>query len=117
MNQKAIESKLEGLNIDLERVDAGVKDGVYLLYNLVEDMSSTIRALQTENQKLRDENNRLKGEQGKPDVKPQNRGSKGVSKDISSEKERRVDDGREKNKRNRESKIEVPFHFKWVAQS
>ncbi|KJU86483.1 hypothetical protein MBAV_001336 [Candidatus Magnetobacterium bavaricum] len=50
MGQKAIELKLEGLNIDLERVDAEVKNGVYLLYNPLEDLSSTNRDLQVENQ-------------------------------------------------------------------
>jgi Transposase IS66 family len=40
------------------------------LLNLIEDLSADLRAAQEEIQRLRDENNRLKGEQGKPTVKP-----------------------------------------------
>lgn len=105
MNQRAIESKLEGLNIDMDKVDVEVKNGVYLLYNLIEDLSSTNRDLQVENQKLRDEINRLKGEQGKPNVKPKNNGSKEGNKDISSEKERNHGKEKDNNKRNREPKV------------
>ena len=39
--------------------------------NLVESIAQENRALKAENQSLRDEINRLKGEQGKPDIKPQ----------------------------------------------
>ncbi len=83
-----------------------VKNGVYLLYNLIEDLSSTNRGLQVENQKLRDEINRLKGEQGKSAGLPKNNVSKDGDNDISSEKERRTDEGKDKNKRNRDSKVE-----------
>ncbi|WP_156033440.1 hypothetical protein [Candidatus Magnetobacterium casense] len=88
----------------MEKVDVEVKNGIYLLYNLIEDISSTNRDLQVENQKLRDEINRLKGEQGKPDVKPKNNGNKEGNNDISSEKERNDDKEKDKNKRNREPK-------------
>ncbi|KJU82291.1 hypothetical protein MBAV_005508 [Candidatus Magnetobacterium bavaricum] len=103
MNQKAIESKLEGLNI----VDVEVKNDVYLLYNLIEYLSSTNRELQVENQRLRNEINRLKGEQEKPDIKPKNNGNKKGNNDISFEKERNNDKKNEKNKKNRESKVET----------
>ena len=39
--------------------------------NLVESIAQENRALKAENQSLRNEINRLKGEQGKPDIKPQ----------------------------------------------
>lgn len=55
------------------------------LLNLIEDLSADLRALQEENQRLRDEINRLKGEQGKPDIKP----NKPPPADHSSERERR----------------------------
>ena len=54
------------------------------LFNLIEAMGTEILALRKENQELKDEINRLKGEQGKPDVRP-----KIKSKDISSEAERK----------------------------
>ncbi len=44
--------------------------------------------MKEENQKLRDENNRLKGEQGKPDIRPKNK-----SRDVSSERERKEKKG------------------------
>jgi len=36
---------------------------------MVEQLSGEVRELRVENQRLRDEVNRLKGEQGKPDIK------------------------------------------------
>ncbi|MBF0607904.1 MAG: hypothetical protein HQL61_10205 [Magnetococcales bacterium] len=106
MKQEPIRSKLEGLNIDLGMVNLEVKNGIILLYNLIEGLSSTNRALQIENQKLRDENNILKGEQSKPDIKPNTTSGKNKNKDISSEKERKGGDEEKENAKNKESKIE-----------
>ena len=64
--------------------DPVVGQGLRVLLNLVERQAGELAALREENQRLKDELNRLKGEQGKPDVKP---GKK--STDISSEHERR----------------------------
>jgi len=55
------------------------------LLNLIEDLSADLRAAQDENQRLRDEINRLKGEQGKPTVKPN---TPPPATDHSSERER-----------------------------
>jgi hypothetical protein len=55
---------------------------VYLL-NLVEIQATQIKALHQENQALRDEINRLKGEQGRPKIKPNTPPS-----NLSSEKQR-----------------------------
>ena len=66
----------------------GYKETIQALFNLIEAQASTIRKLQEENQQLRDEINRLKGEQGKPKIKPDN---KTKAQDISSEKERKED--------------------------
>src|SRR4029453_17287916 len=57
------------------------------LLNLIEDLSTDLHAVQEENQRLRDEINRLKGEQGKPDVKPN---TPPPPSDHSSERERRT---------------------------
>ena len=55
-------------------------------FNLIETLGADLRAAQAEIQRLRDEVNRLKGEQGKPSVKP---GTKPTATDHSSEQQRR----------------------------
>jgi len=55
------------------------------LLNLIEDQAADLRAAQQEIQRQRDEINRLKGEQGKPDVKPN---KQPPPTDHSSERER-----------------------------
>jgi hypothetical protein len=62
------------------------RDIVKLLLNIVEQQSAKIDQLVQQNQELRDEINRLKGEQGRPKF-PKPNPAKG--KDISSEKHRR----------------------------
>jgi hypothetical protein len=59
-----------------------------LLYNLIEDLSATIRELQEENQRLRDEISTLKGEQPKPNIRPNKGGCKEMG-NVSSEAERK----------------------------
>jgi len=56
------------------------------LLNLIEDLTADLRAAQEEIQRQRDEINRLKGEQGKPDIKPN---KEPPTTDHSSERERR----------------------------
>jgi hypothetical protein len=78
--------------LDLEQIQdvTQAKRAIVGLLNLVEDLQATVRELQAEVQLLRDENNRLKGEQGKPDIKPNRRGYQpGQGRDHSSEAERR----------------------------
>ena len=54
-------------DIDLDQIpDAGTRQAVQGLLNLVEAVLAENRALREENQRLRDEINRLKGEQGRP---------------------------------------------------
>jgi len=84
---------------------AGARQAIVLLLNLVEELKQDNIAQRTEIQRLRDENNRLKGEQGKPDIKP----SKKPAQDHSSEKERHGKGGpqkREKRKKVAEVKID-----------
>ena len=59
---------------------------IYVLLNLIEQLNLKNKQLEQENQKLRDEINHLKGEQGKPDIKANKK--KKLKKDHSSEKER-----------------------------
>ena len=55
------------------------------LLNLIENLSTDLRSAQADNQRLRDEINRLKGEPGRPTIKP----NKPVpAPDHSSERER-----------------------------
>lgn len=63
---------------------------IVILLNHTEELSAEIRALKAENQRLRDENHHLKGEQGKPDIKPK-RQQKDVATNYSSEAERKTE--------------------------
>ena len=64
--------------------DEGLRQVVRYLMNLVETLHAKVQEQAEEIQRLRDENNRLKGEQGKPNIKANK-----ASRDLSSEKERR----------------------------
>ncbi len=74
-------------NIDLNAVqDENARPLIRRLLNLIEQLSADLRDVQAEVQRLRDENNRLKGEQGRPKIKPNV--SQPPAADHSSEKER-----------------------------
>jgi hypothetical protein len=62
--------------------DEALRQVVISLMNLVENLYAKVQEQAEEIQRLRDENNRLKGEQGKPDIKP-----KKPATTLSSEKE------------------------------
>jgi len=64
--------------------DQTVRQVVLSLMNLVENLHAKVQEQAEEIQRLRDENNRLKGEQGKPNIKANK-----AAPDLSSEKERR----------------------------
>jgi len=61
--------------IDLDSIQdvEAARRAIVLLFNLIEELQTTVRELQAENQRLRDEINRLKGEQGRPTIKPNKR--------------------------------------------
>jgi hypothetical protein len=74
-------------DLDLSAIqDERARALIVRLLNLIEDLTADLRAAQAEIQHLRDENNRLKGEQGKPNVKPN---TPPPPSDHSSERERR----------------------------
>lgn len=50
--------------------DEALRRVVLFLMNQVEELAATVRRQADELQRLRDENNRLKGEQGKPHILP-----------------------------------------------
>ncbi len=59
-------------DFDFESLDLSpeARQGVMLLLNLLEELKSENSALQAQVQQLRNEINRLKGEQAKPKIKP-----------------------------------------------
>ena len=78
-------------DFDLSAIqDPGVRLAVVGLLNRIETLTAQHRAGQEEIQRLRDENNRLKGEQGKPTFKPP---AAPLPADHSSEQERRQRQG------------------------
>ena len=68
--------------------DEQARELVRRLLNLLEDVRADLRAAQAEIQRLRNEINRLKGEQGQPTIKPNT--PQPPPKDLSSEQERRT---------------------------
>jgi len=98
--------------LDLNQIqDKNARELIGRLLNLVEKLSADLRDAQVEIQRLRDENNRLKGEQGKPKVK--GNVTKAVAEDHSSEEERKKSRPRHKSRKNadihidREQKLEI----------
>jgi len=84
---------LNGLDINnITDLDDGL-DVIRKLLNLVEDLGQENLELKRQNQELRDEINRLKGEQGKPKIKP----NKKTPSQYSSEKERKKPKKRKKH--------------------
>lgn len=65
-----------------------MRSSVESLLNLIEELNSKVIELDAENQRLKDEINRLKGEQGKPDIKGKK--PRGLSNNYSSEKARKT---------------------------
>ena len=59
---------LEGFNPNTIKDIEGAREAILRLVNLVESLKAQVDQLQAENQDLRDENNRFKGEQGQPDI-------------------------------------------------
>jgi hypothetical protein len=99
-------------DLDLNAIqDENARELIRRLLNLIEQLSTDLRETQAENQRLRDEINRLKGEQGKPKIKPNT--PKAPPVDHSSEKERRKPRQRHKSRKkaaieiNREQVVEV----------
>ncbi|MEH2385862.1 MAG: hypothetical protein V7K14_08810 [Nostoc sp.] len=66
--EKQVEALLQ--TIDPSKfADESLRHTLTILLNVIEQQQLKIKELSEENQKLRDENNRLKGEQGKPEIK------------------------------------------------
>jgi hypothetical protein len=90
--------------IDLSNIqDENARQLIVRLLNLVEAVSTDLRNAQAETQRLRDEINRLKGEQGKPKIKANT--PKPPAQNYSSEKERRKPKPRQKQAK--KDKLEI----------
>lgn len=88
--------------LDLNAIeDENARQLIRQLLNLIEQLSGDLREAQVEIQGLRDENNRLKGEQGKPEIKANTT----KATDHSSEKERRKP--RKRHKRSKKAEIKI----------
>jgi len=86
MNRADISILLGKIEPDLKQIDdKAQKTAVSMLMNIVEFSVAEVDDLQGQVQTLNNEINRLKGEQEKPDIKP----NKKTDGDVSSEKERR----------------------------
>jgi hypothetical protein len=91
-------------NLDLNAIqDENARELIRQLLNLVEKLSADLRDAQVEIQRLRDEVNRLKGEQGKPKVKGNT--PKPPPTDHSSENERHK--SRQRHKKSKNAKIQI----------
>ncbi len=88
MTRLAITKALENLDIHPEKIsDQKLSRTFILLLQLIEAISEELEKSRQDNQKLRDENNLLKGEQAKPNIAAAKHKEK---EDTSSEKERKA---------------------------
>jgi len=115
MKARDVRSNLDAMLRQCGQMGSGVEHVlINRLLNIIESIAAENEALKGEVQELRDENNRLKGEQGKPEIKA----NKKKAQDISSEAERKQAqadasadaegdevDASGKKKRNREPKL------------
>ena len=92
---------LTGLDLNNIRSLEEALDCICKLLNLVETLSQENQDLKRQNQELRDEINRLKGEQGKPKIRPRTN----PSKNCSSENERK--EPKERNKTTKKDRIQT----------
>ena len=91
-------------NLDLNAIqDENARELIRQLLNLVEKLSADLRDAQVEIQRLRDEVNRLKGEQGKPKIKGDT--PKSPPSNYASEKERHQ--SRHRHKKSKKAEIQI----------
>jgi regulator of replication initiation timing len=101
MNRKQVKEVIEKLSPTIESItDTQVNSILKTLLNLIEALVTDNDNLRAENQQLRDEISKLKGEQGKPDVRKQSQGSQ----NFSSENERNGKKKKKNEKRKRNKK-------------
>ena len=92
-------------DIDLKAIqEENARELVKRLLNTIEQLSAEVRDLRVEIQRLRDENNHLKGEQGKPNIKG-NKTGRAPQLDHSSEQERHK--GRRRHKSSKKTDVHI----------
>ncbi len=100
MTIQSLQAEINAIGQEIAQIeDSATQAVVKKLLNIIERLCGENDALKTERQQLRDEINRLKGEQGNPDIKA----NKKKDADISSEAERK--EAEAKKKRQRELKL------------
>lgn len=98
-----LEQRLANLTNLCENVTDPLSKMIFAeLFNIIEELYTQNKVLKNENQQLRDEINRLKGEQGKPSIRPNTRDKR----NISSEKER---SSQKKKWKKRAKKADIPI--------
>jgi hypothetical protein len=94
---------LQQLHIDFDSLpDKGTQDKIMLLINIVEQLAQENQDLKETVRLLNDEINRLKGEQGRPTIRP-----KKQEGDVSSEPERKE---KSPSKRPKRKKRDIVVH-------
>jgi hypothetical protein len=91
---------IEDINLSAIPSEA-IRKQIRQLLNLLEKLWTQLRALQAENQLLRDENNQLKGEQGKPNVKARKTAGAETSKHSSETERKKKRDRRPSSKKDK----------------
>jgi hypothetical protein len=86
VNIQDIQAEINAIDQETAQLENSGEQALFKkLLNIIERLASSNEAQESELQQLRDEINRLKGEQGKPDIKA----NKKKDGDISSEAERK----------------------------
>src|SRR3990167_4170469 len=99
--------ELAGLQIDIDSIpDQNTRIIIRHLLNIIERQAEKIKERRAENQKLRDENNHLKGEQGQPRIRKQSQ----TNKDHSSESERKGRSGKKPRNKKKSKKKKLTVH-------
>jgi hypothetical protein len=105
LNREAVNNIVDPLKAETtSSTDPQIKKVFNGLFNLIEVLASENEKITAENQQLKNKIHVLKGEQGKPDVKPNNRNKK----NISSEKERKDDQTESKGEDDKDSEAQNP---------
>ena len=103
MDSQTIKKTLDTVSGIVDRiVEPDIRAAFGILFNLVETLSAENKELRKTNQTLKDEINRLNGEQGKPSIRPQKK-----DKDNHSSEDDRKKRKEKKPKKERAKKKDV----------